>query len=111
MSLSDRFKSLVNKKDSSSSKPEKKEIPTPPESKPTNPPAPAPASHTLEDLGKLISQERAEGETKKQALDKELHEIRSSLEKMDSSSKSSRDTRCKSPPDERLGQSGFLKKQ
>src|SRR5689334_16781029 len=89
MSLSDRFKSFVNKKpDSSAFQPEKPEIAATAETK-LGSPTP---SHTLEELSKLITQERTEGETKKQALEKELHEIRASLEKMDITAKSSRDS-------------------
>src|ERR1700687_1260921 len=83
MSLSDRFRSMLNKKS---------DVPAPPQI-PSVASEPVPMkSPTLEDLGRLLAQERTEGETKQQALNKDLQGIRTSLEKLESTNKTSRET-------------------
>src|SRR5580765_775976 len=84
MSLSDRFKSFVNKKADPSSN--KGKAATPPV-----PPANDAPSPTLEDLGKIIAQERTDGQSKQQIMEKELETLRSSLQKMESTTKTSRE--------------------
>src|SRR5882672_3119 len=82
MSLSDRFRSILNKKSDSAPPMEQKPEPpvTPIKNRPT------------EDLGRLMAREKIEGETKLQSLEKELEGIRGSLEKIDVVAKSARET-------------------
>ncbi len=84
MSLSNRIRSLLSKKAEQEAASQEGS---------SNPPPPPPApSHTLEELGKLIAQERAAGKATNETLEKELHEIRASIDKMDVAAKSSRET-------------------
>src|SRR5688572_630237 len=87
MSLSDRFRSMMNKKGTPN-----KESETP-ASTPKAPPPPSPhPSPTLEELGQQIHQERTQGEAKQQGVDKEIQVIRTNLEKIEASAKSARET-------------------
>ncbi len=90
MSLSDRFKSMINKNKETSSSINKENVdPTPlPVPETTPPPAETP---NIEQLSKAVAEEQQETEGKQQALDKELHSTRADLEKMDISAKSARD--------------------
>src|SRR5882724_5115141 len=83
MSFSNRIRSFIHKKAN-------KEAANPASSNP--PPPPPTSSETLEALGKQLAQDKAVGETKKEALEKELHELRASMEKLDVTAKSARET-------------------
>src|ERR1700761_5880667 len=109
MSFSDRLRSFLG--DSGKNEPpHETRRPTPPESTPPaeaarptpTPPLPAPApalpepmppkpSPTLEELDRLIAQERRDGEARLQAVEKEIQGLRQSLEKVDASSKTRHD--------------------
>src|SRR5207302_2463980 len=82
MSLADRFRSMLNKKSDPASPKELK--PEPPVTPKKSPP--------MEERGRLIAQEKTEGESKLRALEKELEGIRGSLEKIEVTAKCSRET-------------------
>src|SRR5258706_4002912 len=85
MSLSDRFRWFVNKKSEPPSSNKEKAL------TPNGPMPPPPPSHTMEELARIIAQERTEGESKQQEMDKELQALRASLEKIEITTKSSRE--------------------
>src|SRR6266850_1529209 len=84
MSLSNRFRSLFNNKADPEAASQKNAS--------TPPPPPPSSSQTLEELGKRIAQERAAGESKNDTTEKELRELRASMENMDIAAKSSRES-------------------
>lgn len=98
MSLSDRFKSMMNKGKAESSRPEsdstRAETPassTPPQAAvPT--PTPAPASRTLEEIDRLLIEERRQGETQLQSVSKEIQTLRMALEKTEMDTKTRRES-------------------
>src|ERR1051325_9167988 len=90
MSLSERFKSMMNKGKGLSDKKEGN-LPNTSDSSPASQPKPG-TSSTLEGIGQWMAKERAEGLEKQQALDKDLRATREALEKLELNAKTARDT-------------------
>src|SRR5438477_624011 len=80
MSLSDRLRSLLNKKASSSGGKEKEEV------------RPTPSPVERPDLARQLEQKKSEGRARSKALDQEILNIRTALEKTELQAKNSQET-------------------
>src|SRR5579862_4062506 len=91
MSLSDRWRSMLGKQERKPD-PEPAAALTPTPASVPVPPAPAtPPSPTLEEVDRLIAQEKVEGQAHLQALEQEIQAIKMALEKSEVSAKNRRD--------------------
>src|SRR5690349_18713876 len=93
MSFSDRFRSLRKKKDDS---PQEPPSPAPAEqvhsAAPQTPAATPKPSPTLEEVERLLAQEKSEGLARQRTMDKDISALRANIEKIELAAKNRRDS-------------------